>query len=536
MPVASEIGVSPDYSPAILAPRQGQGSRHLRPREARNGGKCGSRIHLWGILGLVFSVGSLWIVSQLSGVVRLLNEPAEIAQAAPEGIEGDIAGDDDQSGNLAADVPPATDGSRQTGALTSATAGSSPQADTSSAAKPQTGTAGDLVATPNADDQIDTTQPAAETSIVTAQATQLSTPSSDQVPLGEQAPAPAVQPTPQVDTPQTGGDDAAAAAPATEGSAPQTGDGTTSPEAPADENTPDVDEAAPAGVQTSDAPSVDDSTGADLADSGTSALTPVTRIEDQAENVTVNRLPTVTTDDAADPDTAAADTAEEVEFPPGTPALVRYGREYSNDAGTPTMAIVLLTGPDGQLGAALPVAVSYAIDASAENAAALMQAARAAGQEVLAVAPLPTGARASDVSVAMANYLDRLNESVAVMDVPEAGFQASREVAAQVIADAGADGRGMITYSRGLNSALQMAEREGVPALLVFRVFDGEGQDRAAIKRFLDQAAFRARQQSGVIMVGHDRPETVAAILEWLLGNRASTVSLAPISAVLGGG
>ena len=91
----------------------------------------------------------------------------------------------------------------------------------------------------------------------------------------------------------------------------------------------------------------------------------------------------------------------------------------------------------------------------------------------------------------------------------------------------------MITYSRGLNSAIQVAEREGVPAALVFREFDSNGQNGAAIKRFLDQAAFRAGQQVGVILVGHNRPETIKALLEWGLGNRANTVALAPVSAVL---
>jgi len=78
-----------------------------------------------------------------------------------------------------------------------------------------------------------------------------------------------------------------------------------------------------------------------------------------------------------------------------------------------------------------------------------------------------------------------------------------------------------------------VAELAGVPTALVFREFDGAGQDSATIKRFLDQAAFRARQQSGVILVGHIRAATIKALIEWSLGNRASSVALAPVSAAL---
>jgi uncharacterized protein len=36
-------------------------------------------------------------------------------------------------------------------------------------------------------------------------------------------------------------------------------------------------------------------------------------------------------------------------------------------------------------------------------------------------------------------------------------------------------------------------------------------------------------------VVGQTRPETIAALLEWAVEGRASTVALAPVSAVLAG-
>jgi hypothetical protein len=162
-----------------------------------------------------------------------------------------------------------------------------------------------------------------------------------------------------------------------------------------------------------------------------------------------------------------------------------------------------------------------------------MEKARAQDQEIVALAPLPATVTADDVNTSFEVYLKRLDQAVAVMDEIQASFQLDREVATAVAYQADRDGHGIITYPRGLNSGVQVAEREGVPVALVFREFDSAGQDRAAMKRFLDQAAFRAGQESGVILVGHDRPETIAALLEWRLGTRAETVTLAPISAIL---
>jgi polysaccharide deacetylase 2 family uncharacterized protein YibQ len=53
------------------------------------------------------------------------------------------------------------------------------------------------------------------------------------------------------------------------------------------------------------------------------------------------------------------------------------------------------------------------------------------------------------------------------------------------------------------------------------------------IRRFLDQAAFRAGQDGGVIMLGRLRADTISALLLWGLQDRAGKVALAPISAVL---
>ncbi|MEE9389393.1 MAG: divergent polysaccharide deacetylase family protein [Paracoccaceae bacterium] len=243
-----------------------------------------------------------------------------------------------------------------------------------------------------------------------------------------------------------------------------------------------------------------------------------------------------TTTDPLNTDAEPA-TAEDPNIAASGPAIEQFAIEFENPEGRPILAIVLLVDGDDPnvtlAGEALPFPVTYAVDASKDNATAVMSAYRENGSEIALLAPLQEGSTPKDVEVAFQTYLAAVPQAVAVMDVPTAVFQSNRAVSTQVAQALAASGHGMLSYSRGFNSATQIAAREGVPAALVFRVFDENNRDGKTIKRFLDQAAFRASQNDGVVLVGHNRPETIAALLEWVLGNRASTLSLAPLSAVL---
>ncbi len=304
-----------------------------------------------------------------------------------------------------------------------------------------------------------------------------------------------------------------------------------------------VDTATDAGPETADTATADPET--EVAEAPRAALVPVVRKAGEA--VQPDRVGGFVSagqgfrkdepaEDALPGDDGASDqsVAEPAPDTGDLPALQRYAVPFENPEGRPIMAIVLL--PDQTAApqvAALPFEVSFAVDASKSDATRRMAALRDAGREVVLIAPLPDRARPSDVEVAFQEYLSAVPEAVAVMDTENANFQSSRQVSSQVAQILAETGHGMITYSHGLNSATQVAEREGVPAALVFRVFDEGNRDGAAIKRFLDQAAFRAGQSNGVVLVGHNRPDTVRALLEWSLGNRAQTVALAPVSAVL---
>lgn len=284
--------------------------------------------------------------------------------------------------------------------------------------------------------------------------------------------------------------------------------------APAQPATPQADETPPPRVAALP------QTGAEAeADSGPSIGTRVTPLTERGNGG--NTLA------SADPGAPTADAA---------PPLEQFAAPFENPEGKPLMAIVLIDDK-GAFGAEalqeFPYPLSFAINPSDPDAGAKMARYRAAGAEVVMIADLPSAATAQDAEVALAASFDLLPETVAVLEGVGSGVQGNRDLSDQVTAIAQGTGRGLILQGNGLNTAQKLAVRAGVPAALVFRDFDGAGQNTAVIRRFLDQAAFRAGQEGAVIMLGRVRPDTMSALLLWGLQDRASRVALAPVSAVL---
>lgn len=219
------------------------------------------------------------------------------------------------------------------------------------------------------------------------------------------------------------------------------------------------------------------------------------------------------------------------------PAIQAFGTAFENADGTPLMSLVLVqTGSDAltqdQLDG-LPVSVAMALDASGAGASQLAGAYRSAGREVVLIPSLPQGATPQDVEQALQVNFDAIPEAVALMDASGSSFQSDRAAVQQIVDVVTNSGHGLITFPRGLNTAHQSATRAGVPTGLIFRRLDDGGETQDQIRRTLDRAAFRARQDQAVILVGTTSPATMAAIVEWSTGNRAASVTLAPISAAL---
>ncbi|MFV0515576.1 MAG: divergent polysaccharide deacetylase family protein [Jhaorihella sp.] len=230
---------------------------------------------------------------------------------------------------------------------------------------------------------------------------------------------------------------------------------------------------------------------------------------------------------AAAPETPAA---------PRVPPIEAFAAPFDNPEDKPLMAIVLIDD-DKSLGVEalsdLGFPITMAIDPAAPDAAEKMARHRAAGREVVALADLPAAASARDAEVSLEVWLEVLGQSVALLEGDGPGLQGSRALSDQVTAIAAADGRGLIFRNNGLNTAQKLAARDGIPSAVLFRDFDGAGQSPTVMRRFLDQAAFRAGQQGAVIMLGRVRPDTISALALWGLQDRAARVALAPVSVVL---
>ena len=259
--------------------------------------------------------------------------------------------------------------------------------------------------------------------------------------------------------------------------------------------------------------------------------------------VRINRLPSLGAASPEPEDTPAETEQPVVEIPQNTeiPPVERHAEPFENPENKPPMAIVLMDqGQDldaEKIGLpalrSFPYPITFAVDTSLPDAADRIAAYRAEGFEVLATVNLPQGATATDAEVNMSVALGRVTDVVGVLEGVDTGVQTTLESGRQVAKILAASGHGFVTQNVGLNTVQKLAAREGVPSAVVFRDFDAKGQTPTVIRRFLDQAAFKAGQEGGVIMLGRLREDTISALLVWGLQDRATRVALAPVSAVL---
>lgn len=521
----------------------------------------------WGFLtGIVVS-------GAVAGAVSLMSPPlgARVPEATaldvPAGSEFNQSREDREADLPANEPTPEAGGAPRVVAPEADDLSALDDADTAPAGQPEAGGAEGALDAPDAGDA--GTGVAVESESPVLPSPQAMVPDA---PAGEEElsistePAQPVQPSVETESgvfPSPETDPAAGAAPEAEavpetGAAPETEPAPETEAAPEEAQipeaaSPDEAEAAPEVMDVPEAQSPDEVSpgtaqpqdvpegGADAPEAGEDEETaPSGTIENIATGVTTDRLPSLrAAPEGEEPD--APDATEDGDSPEAEdtrPPLERFAAPFENPEGKPLMSIVLIDDGSGPVGpevlADFPYPVSLAVDASWDGASQRARVYRAAGLEVLALADLPDNATARDTEVAMQSFLSAVPEAVAVMEAPGDALQSNRAASQQLAEILLDSGHGLLMFPEGLNTAQQLAAKAGVPSAAVFRDFDDQGQDATVIRRFLDQAAFRAGQEeNGVIMVGRLRPDTISALLLWGLQDRASRVALAPVSAVL---
>lgn len=246
------------------------------------------------------------------------------------------------------------------------------------------------------------------------------------------------------------------------------------------------------------------------------------------------RLPSISDAPETAPDEAAVTPSADTD---GMPPLQRYAAQVDSDPSLPKMSIVMIDDGTGPLGPdtldGFPFPVTFALDPGQAGAAERMAAYRALGYEVAALIDLPEAAQPTDVEQILGGATAALPEAVALIEAPDGGLQATRAVTEQAASYAADSGHGLVFLPNGLNTAQAIAQRENVPTISILRDFDGDGQDARTKRRFLDGAAFRARQDGAVVMLGRLTPDTLSALVLWSLQDRASSVSMVPVSTLL---
>ncbi|MBO9396904.1 divergent polysaccharide deacetylase family protein [Shimia sp. R9_2] len=261
-----------------------------------------------------------------------------------------------------------------------------------------------------------------------------------------------------------------------------------------------------------------------------SLLKPAGNLNEAFPQLKSARLPSV--GDAATEEVVIADAAA---VTPVARPVVSNAEGFENAENKPVMSVVLVdTGEhefDMEALESFPYPLSIAVSTLDPQVTEKAADYRLRGFEVLAMVDMPAEATASDVEQAMQAHLSVSDTFVGVMEGLSDGLQGSKVVSDQVAQALLGSGHGLLMLSNGLNTAQKLAAKEGVPSTSVFRDFDDAGQTAVVMRRFLDNAAFKAAQEDGVVMVGRLRDETISALLLWALQDRAGTVAMAPISA-----
>ena len=208
--------------------------------------------------------------------------------------------------------------------------------------------------------------------------------------------------------------------------------------------------------------------------------------------------------------------------------------------GKPILAIVLIADDKNQIDIQalkdIPFPLTIAVSSSSPNSAETLAHYRALGFEVAVQVNSPSSLSALAVEQVFMSSIQAQNETVAIIEGIPGSFQKTRERSEQIAELLSASGHGLLVYEKGLNSIVQKAHKLAIPVGVIYRNLNQSGSDSRKVRRFLDGAAFRARQSganSAVVVTASLRPETLGALLIWSMQDRSKSVTLAPLSQAL---
>lgn len=267
---------------------------------------------------------------------------------------------------------------------------------------------------------------------------------------------------------------------------------------------------------------------------------------DPGENAVVTVAPPASPEQAEQPE--PAQVQENTETPPAPPELVgdafdAFAVDYAPPDDGPLLAIILEDIGEGGVSvedlASFGAAVTYGVDADDERARWRDAAFRDAGFEVVALIPAEAGRNltqnsdAGEVPSLIKDYFTAVPGAVALIDTPISDMYRNPRLVGQLAGELNETGRGLLIHEKfGVNRALEAARSNGIPSASMLRIID-ETRDAASIRRALDRASLDASKTGAAIVYGRTYPETVAAILPWLLSNSARSVNLAPLTATM---
>ncbi len=216
--------------------------------------------------------------------------------------------------------------------------------------------------------------------------------------------------------------------------------------------------------------------------------------------------------------------------------LLQKATPFANPQNKPIFAILLMD--DGGIGldqlAQFKVPVSVAINPDWPDAPARAEQWRAAGFDVLLQSPqLADASDLGAIDSLLQAHILRVPQALGVVDMPQGGFQGNRRLAGQIVKGLGHVGAALVTFDGRINAAHEIALGASLPAAVVFRDIDAAHEDAEMITRYLERAAFKAAQTGQIVVAGRVSPQTIAALGQWLAGDWAGQLALAPISAVL---